>query len=214
MEGGHNPRSAVQPNEEGDISILSDLLAHQGDSKMKPTDDLMNEHRVIERMLGVMSKAADRIESDGEVDKTLFVGAADFLRNFADMCHHGKEEKLLFKKMVERGLPSESGPISVMLHEHEDGRAHVRAITKLAEKSVDGYVMKELVNHTRAYVGLLSQHIQKEDNVLYPLANEMLTPADQKEMETGFAEVEEKVMGPGVHEKYHQMLEEWEKEYE
>ena len=60
---------------------------------------------------------------------------------------------------------------------------------------------------------LLSQHIQKEDNILYPIANEILTPADQKEMEAGFEEVESKIMGPGVHEKYHHMIEDWEKKY-
>jgi len=178
---------------------------------MNPTEELMNEHRVIERMLGVMSKAADKMERSEEVDASIFVGAADFLRNFADMCHHGKEEMLLFKKMVERGIPSESGPIAVMLHEHEDGRAHVRAISKLAEMHLDGYVLKELVSHTRGYVELLSQHIQKEDTILYPIADQILTAADQKYLETGFEEVEEKIMGPGVHERYHKMIEDFEK---
>ena len=178
---------------------------------MKPTDDLMNEHRVIERMLVVMSKAADRIEKNEKVDPSVFVGAADFLKNFADKCHHGKEENLLFKKMVERGLPSESGPIAVMLHEHEDGRAHVRTIAELSKKRSDGYVAKELVEHVRGYVELLGQHIQKEDTILYPIADQVLTHADQKELEAGFEEVEEKVMGPGVHERYHKMIEDFEK---
>ena len=178
---------------------------------MTPTEELMEEHRVIEKMLGVMSKAADRLERSEQVEASMFADAADFLRNFADMCHHGKEEKLLFKKMVERGMPSGSGPIAVLLHEHEDGRAHVRAISKLAEKPLDGYVVKELANHTRSYVELLSQHIQKEDKVLYPIADELLTKADQKELQVGFEEVEEKIMGPGVHEKYHKMIEDFEK---
>jgi hemerythrin-like domain-containing protein len=70
-----------------------------------------------------------------------------------------------------------------------------------------------LTKASRSYIDLLSKHIQKEDNILYPLANQILTEEDQEELERGFEEVEEKVMGPGVHEKYHHMIEEWEKRY-
>jgi hemerythrin-like domain-containing protein len=177
---------------------------------MKPTDELMNEHRVIERMLAVVTVAANRIDKGDKVDQELFTGAADFFRNFADKCHHGKEEKILFAKMMERGVSGEVGPIAVMLREHEDGRAHVRRISELSAKKLDGKETQELVLQTRGYVELLGQHILKEDNVLYPMANQILTPEDQKELEKGFTEVEEKVMGPGMHEKYHKMLEELE----
>jgi hemerythrin-like domain-containing protein len=178
--------------------------------EMKPTEDLMNEHRVIERMLAVVSVAADRLNAGQDVDSAVFAGAADFFKNFADRCHHGKEEKLLFKKMMERGVSGEVGPIAVMLREHEDGRAHVRRITELSAKKLDKKAKTELIRHTRAYVELLGQHIQKEDNILYPMANQILTSEDQEELEKGFEEVEEKVMGPGVHERYHHMIEEWE----
>lgn len=178
---------------------------------MKPTDDLMNEHRVIERMLAVVSKATDRLERGEEVDKAVFEDAVDFFKNFADRCHHGKEEKLLFEKMMERGVSGEVGPIAVMLREHEDGRAHVRRIADLSSKKLDKKNSQELIHHARGYVELLSQHIQKEDNILYPMANQILTSEDQKELEKGFEEVEEKVMGPGVHERYHDMIERWEK---
>ncbi|HJX04925.1 MAG TPA: hemerythrin, partial [Thermoplasmata archaeon] len=59
-------------------------------------------------------------------------------------------------------------------------------------------------------VGLLSAHIQKEDGILYPMADRILTEDDQRFLERGFEDVEEKIMGPGVHEKYHKMIEEWE----
>ena len=173
----------------------------------------MEEHRVIERVLAVVEKATERAESGGELDVDLFRGAADFFRNFADMCHHGKEERLLFQKMVARGVSSETGPIAVMLHEHEDGRAHVRAIGKLADKPVDEYVRKELARHSREYFEMLRVHIQKEDKILYPIADKILTGADQDELERGFADIEEKIMGPGVHEKYHRMIEEYEEKY-
>jgi hemerythrin-like domain-containing protein len=180
---------------------------------MMPTDELMAEHRVIERMLGIVSNACDRLEKGEEVDQELFAGAADFFRNFADRCHHGKEEKLLFEKMQERGMSGEVGPIAVMLREHDDGRAHVRKLTALSKQKMTNETKEGLVKAGRAYVELLSQHIRKEDEVLYPLANQILSPEDQGELERGFAEVEEKVIGPGVHEKYHHMIEEWERRY-
>lgn len=180
---------------------------------MKPTDDLMNEHRVIERMLGIVSVACDRMEQGKEVDRELFVGAADFFKNFADKCHHSKEEKLLFEKMQARGVSGEVGPIAVMLREHQDGRAHVKKIAEISGHALSKRSKEELARAGRSYVDLLSKHIQKEDNILYPLANQILTEEDQEELKRGFEQVEEKVMGPGVHEKYHHMIEELEKKY-
>ena len=180
---------------------------------MKPTEELMKEHRVIERMLAVVSKAADRLEAGQEVDRDVFVGAVDFLKNFADKCNHGKEEKLLFVKMVERGVSGEVGPIAVMLREHEDGRAHVRMIAELSAKEIEDRSRPDLVKHLKAHVSLLGQHIQKEDKVLYQMANQILTSDDQKDLAKGFQEVEEKVMGPGVHERHHHMIEELEKRF-
>jgi len=180
---------------------------------MKPTGDLMREHRVIERMLAVVTKAADRLNAGEEVDRDVFVASVDFFKNFADKCHHSKEEKLLFVKMMERGLSGEVGPIAVMLREHEDGRRHVRGIADLSSEVMSERTRPDLVREVRAYVDLLGPHIQKEDNVLYPLADQILTSEDQRELERGFEEVEEKVMGPGVHERYHHMIEELERRF-
>ena len=180
-------------------------------NEMRPTDELMEEHRVIERMLDVVSKAADQLDAGVKVDREVFVGAADFFKNFADKCHHAKEEKLLFAKMVERGVSGEVGPVAVMLREHEDGRAHVRKIAELSARETDDRSRSDLINHARAYADLLGQHIQKEDNILYPMADRILTPEDQDELGKGFKEVEEKLMGPGVHERYHRMIEDFEK---
>jgi len=189
-----------------DISFLRILQIGDVDITL-PTDDLMSEHRVIERMLGILTKASNRLEKGQDIDPELYVGAVDFLRNFADKCHHTKEEKLLFEKMMERGVSGEVGPIAVMMREHQDGRAHVKSLDKLSKEKMSKTTREGLIKSSRAYVDLLSKHIQKEDNVLYPLANQILDKEDQKELEKGFEEVEEKVMGPGVHERYHKMIE-------
>jgi hemerythrin-like domain-containing protein len=179
----------------------------------KPIEELMEEHRVIERALGILEVAADLLDDDEGVDPDLFVDMVDFLSTFADKCHHAKEEKQLFVKMQECGASGEVGPIAVMLREHDDGRAHVRKMAKLSKEKMTEKTKKGLSAEARAYVNLLSQHIQKEDKILYPMAEQMLSDLDMKELEKAFAEVEEKIMGPGVHEKYHHRIEEWEKKY-
>ena len=180
---------------------------------MLPTDDLMNEHRVIERMLGILTEANNRLEKGQDIDPKLYIDAVDFLRNFADKCHHSKEEKLLFEKMMERGVSGEVGPIAVMMREHQDGRAHVKSLDKLSKEKMSKTTREGLIKSSRAYVDLLSRHIQKEDSVLYPLANQILDKDDQKELEEGFERVEKEIMGLGVHEGYHKMIEQWEQKY-
>jgi hemerythrin-like domain-containing protein len=185
-----------------------------GDVKsMRPTDDLVNEHRVIERVLDILTIASNRFEKGQDVDPELFVGVVDFLKIFADKCHHTKEEKLLFVKLIEKGVSGEVGPIAVLMREHQDGRAHVRSLDKLSKEKMSKTTREGLVKSSRAYVDLLSKHIQKEDKVLYPLANQVLDEEDQKELEKGFERVEEEVMGPGVHERYHKMIEHWEQKH-
>ena len=78
---------------------------------MKPTQILENEHRVIEQVLDCLDKIADRCETDGRLDAESAREAVDFFRNFADRCHHGKEEAELFPLMHARGFPQEGGPV-------------------------------------------------------------------------------------------------------
>ena len=180
---------------------------------VSPTEDLRNEHGVIVKMLRVMERGSDMLRDGERVDPGLWVGASDFLQNFVDKCHHTKEEKHLFPRMRERGVSGEVGPIAVMMREHEDGRAHVKKLRSLIKSSPSRKNSDGISKTVQAYVDLLAMHIRKENGVLFPLADLVMTPEDQKELETSFEEVEEKVMGPGVHEKYHHMIEEWSAKY-
>lgn len=95
---------------------------------MKATDILMDEHRVIERVLTSLETAAAQLEAGRPVRPGFFIQACDFVKGFADGCHHRKEEGVLFPAMIERGLPREVGPIAMMLSEHEQGRAYTRGL--------------------------------------------------------------------------------------
>ncbi len=88
---------------------------------MKATDILMDEHQVILRVISALEGAVDKIDS-GKISPAFFIDASDFIKNFADGCHHVKEEGVLFKYMEAGGVPVQGGPIGVMLSDHEAGR--------------------------------------------------------------------------------------------
>lgn len=164
-------------------------------------------------MLALASKASELLEEGKEVDQGFFEDAAAFFKEFADRCHHAKEERLLFERMVARGIPRETGPIAVMLREHDEGRAHVKRIAALAKTNLTGPLRAEMVVRLRSYAELLAQHIEKEDLVLYPLAERVLTEDDNRELMEEFERAEDDTVGPGMHEKYHGLVDRWEKAF-
>lgn len=172
------------------------------------TEILMGEHRGIERMLAAMEAKLPRLDAgDGSV-VPVFEQGVDFLRNFADRCHHHKEELLLFPKLVERGVPNQGGPIGVMLGEHEMGRAEIRAMDEAIQRyrAGDRAALAGLSGAAQRYITLLRQHILKEDQVLFRMADRVLSADEQAQLAADFDRVEEDVMGPGTHERYHRML--------
>ncbi len=177
---------------------------------MKASDVLMNEHRAVERVLKVLNRSADRLDAGDTVPAAIFADSLDFLRNFADKCHHGKEETALFPAMARAGVPVERGPIGVMLAEHEEGRGYIRAMGEALEgyQRGDESARKPLAENARAYAQLLAQHIRKEDGILFPMADQVLPEAEQKRLVAEFDRIEAEHIGPGVHEHYHQMIDE------
>src|SRR5262245_58941124 len=144
----------------------------------KATELLSDEHRVIERVLAVLEKLAIR-----PVEKSLdcWKKALDFFSHFADQCHHFKEEQVLFPAMEERGIPRDGGPIGMMLAEHEEGRDLVRLMrAAIALMETKNEVAKEiLIDKAKAYVRLLKEHIQKENEILFKIADDVI-PADEQ----------------------------------
>jgi len=168
---------------------------------MKATDILMDEHRVIEQVLNCLEKLADRYDAGEKFDSRSALEALAFFRTFADRCHHGKEEGLLFPLLEARGFQRQSGPTGVMLHEHEEGRGLVAAMARAIECDTP----REFVRHARAYVRLLREHIRKEDHCLFPMAAGILSGTDAESLAQRFEHVESAEMGEGTHEHYLQL---------
>jgi len=171
---------------------------------MKPTEILSNEHRVIEQVLDCLEKMADRARATGRLQKAPAQQAVDFFRNFADRCHHGKEETHLFPAMEAKGFSADCGPTAVMRLEHEQGRGHVRGMAEAIEAAASGDAgaLERFVRHARGYLGLLREHIQKEDHCLFTMANQALSEQDQAALLATFHRVEHEEMAAGTHERY------------
>lgn len=176
---------------------------------MRATEALKEEHKVIEKVLQVLERSARRLEAGDRVGPEIFDGTLDFLKNFADRCHHYKEEEVLFPALEAKGLPREGGPTGVMLHEHEEGRGLIRAMGEAlgGYKRGDVKATKALAQAAKRYTILLREHIPKENDILYPMADEALRGEDGRLMER-FERVEEERMGEGAHERYHALVEE------
>lgn len=175
---------------------------------MKPTEVLKEEHRAIELALKILEKICDRLENGEKVDVEYLEKIFEFIRIFADKCHHGKEEDLLFPAMEEAGIPKEGGPIGVMLSEHNMGRDYVKKFSEGVKEYSEGEseAINKITENARAYIQILREHIYKEDNILYSMADAHLTEERQKELVDGFEKVEEERIGKGKHEEFHKLL--------
>jgi hemerythrin-like domain-containing protein/uncharacterized protein (DUF2249 family) len=190
---------------------LHEPPSHEHHHFDKATEALKHEHRVIEKVLASLEKLA---EPSREVSIEPWRNVLEFIRGFADQCHHHKEERLLFPALEKQGIPLEGGPIGVMLAEHEEGRGYVRAmVDALANAEKDPKAAKDmLAQNAGSYLRLLREHIQKEEEVLFNIADETLSPDEQKQLVREFEEHEEKEIGLGVHEKYLRIAHELEKQ--
>lgn len=169
---------------------------------MKPTEQLREEHNVIKLMLKILEAICGKLENEKDISKEHFEKVIEFIKVFADKCHHGKEEDLLFPAMEQAGIPREGGPIGVMLMEHNMGRDYVKGMSE----SVLSQDFKRFIENARGYIGLLEQHINKEDNILYLMADMHLSEMKQKELIQQFEKVERERIGPGKHEEFHQLI--------
>jgi hemerythrin-like domain-containing protein len=181
---------------------------------MEATKILMEEHRVIERVLLSLEVGGRRLGAGEPMPPAFFVQAADFIKGFADGCHHRKEEGVLFPAMEAAGVARQGGPIGAMLAEHEEGRRLTRAMRAAPERleAGDASSRDEVVQNALGYVALLRQHITKENSVLFPIAVRVIRGETQAEVAEAFERGEHEETGEGVHEKYLGMAEELERE--
>ncbi|MGR3219474.1 MAG: hemerythrin domain-containing protein [Candidatus Anammoxibacter sp.] len=153
----------------------------------KATTILSNEHKNISKVIEAVNAECAGLESGKETDKVFFEKTVEFIQNYADKFHHAKEENILFVELHKDGVEMHCDPIPQMLHEHDLGRGFVKGMIEgLNENSKD-----TIVKNAKAYTDLIREHIFKEDNMLYPMADEALKSDAQESMLVKFTEEED-----------------------
>lgn len=167
---------------------------------MQATDILMEEHRVIEKVLASLETAANRLSESRIIPMDFFLKAADFIKGFADGCHHRKEEGVLFVALSANGMSQETEPLSIMLAEHEEGRRLTRAMREGAERVQGGdtTALSQVIQNALDYVTLLREHIQKEDHILFPMADDIIPVEQHQQIMADFNRLEH----DDIQEKY------------
>jgi hemerythrin-like domain-containing protein len=160
-----------------------------------PIEVLKEEHEIIKKSLSILEISTRNISvlSTSEIEKLLM-----FFDEFVDKCHHAKEEQSLFPLIEIKGIPKEGGPIGVMLLEHDKGRELRRAMLntlKDLEKNFDTFR-----DYARDFISLLNEHIYKENNILFPMADMILNENDKEQLINDFETIEKRL--GNIHEKY------------
>jgi len=175
----------------------------------KATQDLRNEHDAILHVLKIVENVVSTDTCEEPAVLKFGSELVYFLKIFADKCHHGKEENILFEELIKKGVPNEGGPIGVMLQEHKQGREYIA----LMNKSLESNDLVNFKTNAAKYHDLLKNHIAKENNVLFMMADKLLDDRKQDELFEKFENHEESVIGHGVHEQLHAMIHQWEDEF-
>jgi len=175
---------------------------------MKAVEELIKEHKTLRVMLGIMGRICGDIGAGKGFDDLDVENIIEFLRVYVDRCHHGKEENCLFPALLSAGIPHENGPVGQMLREHATGRGFIREIQIGLENHRHGIAGSDSIvaSGMNNYIKLLQSHMQKEEKILFPMAEKLLSKQLQEGLIKQFEKIEEEVIGHGVHEGYHVWL--------
>jgi len=149
-----------------------------------PIRRLVDEHALIKRLIALIPKIISGLDVESEEDRQLILNCADFIRSYADRYHHAKEEEILFKYFDE-----DLDIIKTMLKDHETARNHVKSIIEAVEKQNK----ITIAEHLNGYKELLTEHIKKEDEILYPWIERNLSITHVGELFTKFNAADKKI---------------------
>lgn len=149
---------------------------------------LSDEHKNILKAIDALLKECDSIESGAKIDKDFFERAVYFIKDYADKFHHAKEEDILFTELCKNGTNMHCNPTNQMLQEHAMGRNFIKEL----EQGIEENDRDKIIENARGYAQLLQDHIYKEDNILYPMADESLNQVKKNDILKKFKQIEKK----------------------
>src|SRR3954462_14005048 len=163
----------------------------------EPTRILRDEHDVILQGLEILEACSEKLEAGEIVSPDTLDSLIEFFRLYADKTHHGKEEALLFPAMIEKGFSRETGPIHCMLADHEQNRALTKKMIQAAAelRAGDQTAPLRFAEAASDYVRVLREHIQKENMMLFNMAEQVITAAEESALLAKFHDVDQNQIG-------------------
>ena len=178
---------------------------------MKSVERLVTEHDLIERGLSLLEDAIIKIEDGQTVPDGFSAWVVRFFQQFADEFHHAKEEDVFFPVLKERGVLEQGGPIGVMLYEHGLSRDCVSRMREASQ--TNPFDSRKFVEAAKQYVPLLHEHIFKENNVLFRVAERVMSAADDADVTSKFLQVEQERGLSNQYAVYRNQVSQWEKSF-
>lgn len=172
----------------------------------KPRGCLMIEHRLIERVLGVVEREKARLEAGGELDPVLLDRVVDFIKTYADRTHHGKEEDILFTDLEEKQLSDdEKRLMQELVEEHKIARRYTNELVGAKDAYLAGDTgrLADVLDRLGRLLDLYPQHIEKEDKQFFPETERHYTKEDLDAMLREFYDFDMRM----IHEKYDAVVE-------
>ncbi len=170
----------------------------------RPSEVLREEHVVIEHLLGVLDGMAEHLDEKEPVPGKDLDAILEVAVNFADKCHHAKEEKALFP-LLEKHSPEEGKLLAHRLHGDHEAFRHLMGQMREEVPKVgarDPAATRMFAKNARTYTSLLREHIAQETEKLLPLMDRAIPPADSERLAEEFERIEREEVGAGVHERY------------
>jgi hemerythrin-like domain-containing protein len=144
------------------------------------TTSLRRDHELIEKVIKAMESTIQLLNDGKQIPESILLPVIDFTKNFTDVCHHSKEENSLFPALEQAGMPRHMGPIAMMLIDHERSRE----IGKEMESSAKNYILTgdstKLITDMQQYVEHITEHLWKENNKLFMMAEARLQYVSKK----------------------------------
>ena len=138
------------------------------------TTSLRRDHELIEKVIKSMESTIQLLNNNTQIPESILLPVIDFTKNFTDVCHHTKEEKSLFPALEKAGLPSNMGPIAMMLMDHERSREIGTQMEESAKDYLSSGNSTKLISDMQLYVEHITEHLWKENNKLFMMAEARL----------------------------------------
>ncbi len=138
------------------------------------TTSLRRDHELIEKVIKSMESTIQLLNNNTQIPESILLPVIDFTKNFTDVCHHSKEEKSLFPALEKAGLPSNMGPIAMMLMDHQRSREIGTQMEESAKDYLSSGNSTKLISDMKLYVEHITEHLWKENNKLFMMAEARL----------------------------------------